>query len=493
MLTSWQHVEPTPAIVVLPPAAVNLDEAHLAIDLWEFYTGKVADPSQVLAVQVMMAKNAAGTWAARSTGREMPRQNGKGDELEIVELWGIVQRGEAIVHSAHELNTVSSAFQRMQGVLNGHRDLRNKIKRELKGLGQQQIETKVGVIQYRTRTKGGGRGLDDISRLVIDEAQHAEPEQLASSTPILMANPNPQTNFVGTGGIEGVSDWWWEVRLRALSDDPGDFGYIGHTAERLTADMDMRDRPPVDALDRKLWIFANPGLAAGRGDMGFMEEQLRNLGPRLFAREHLGVWDDPPAGSTGALIPLDQWDAMQDEASESSGRTCLALDVSPDRKWASICEAGRRDDALVHLEVVERRPGTGWVVEILPALLVKAGCNSVRIEKGGPAASLISQLTEAGVTVDEVSTADHARATGQMIDFALAGTLRHIGQQSLRSAVAGAVLRKSGDADLWSRRTSKIDVSPLVAATLALGGVPEMASAYVEPNFYSLDDFLTDD
>jgi hypothetical protein len=253
MSTNWQPVDPTPAILVLPPAAVSLDEAHAAIELWEHYTRKTADASQRLAVEVMMAQRAGGFWAARTTGREMPRQNGKGDELEIVELWGIVQRGEAIVHSAHELNTVSSAFQRMSGVLNGHRDLRNKIKRELKGLGQQQIETTVGVIQYRTRTKGGARGLDDISRLVIDEAQHAEPEQLASSTPILMANPNPQTNFVGTGGIDGVSGWWWDVRRRALAGgDVGDFGYVGHTAERLTAETDMMDRPPVDAHDRDL-------------------------------------------------------------------------------------------------------------------------------------------------------------------------------------------------------------------------------------------------
>jgi len=484
MSMNWQHVEPMPAIVVLPPAAASLDEAHLAVDLWEFYTDKVADPSQRLAVEIMMAKNAAGSWAARTTGREMPRQNGKGDELEIVELWGIVQRGEAIVHSAHELNTVSSAFERMQGVLDGHRDLRNKVKRELRGLGQQMIVTKAGVIQYRTRTKGGGRGLDDISRLVVDEAQHAEPEQLASATPILMANPNPQTNFVGTGGIDGVSGWWWQVRRRALSDDAGDFGYLGHTAERLTAETDMSDRPPVDTNDRDLWVYANPALAAGRGDMGFMEEQLRNLGPHLFAREHLGVWDDPPAGGASSVVTLDAWDDLEDKASESTGRTCIALDVSPDRKWASFAEAGRREDGLIHVETVERRPGTSWVVSAAADILAKAGCDAVRIEQRGPAASLISQLSEAGVDVVEVSTADHARATGQFIDAVHSESLRHIGQLSLRSAIAGATLRATGDAELWSRRSSKVDITPLVAATLALGGVPEPTShASREPWF----------
>ena len=475
MSMSWQHVEPTPAIVVLPPAAVNLDEAHLAIDLWQFYTGKTADPSQVLAVQVMMAKNASGTWAARSTGREMPRQNGKGDELEIVELWGLVQRGEAIVHSAHELNTVSSAFLRMQNVLNGHRDLRNKVRRELKGLGQQQIETKAGVIQYRTRTKGGARGLDDISRLVIDEAQHAEPEQLASSTPILMANPNPQTNFVGTGGIDGISDWWWQVRLRALSDDPGDFGYVGHTAERLTADMDMHHRPAVDALDRALWVYANPGLAAGRGDMGFLEEQLRNLGPRLFAREHLGVWDDPPLNAAGSIIDLARWDVLADESHPITSGETFALDVSPDRQRASFAVAGRCADGRVQVEVIDARPGVSWVVE-RARQLHESHRKPIRIEKGSPAGSFGSLLVEAGVPVVEVSTADHARAVGQFIDAVNASSLRHRGDAALRSAIVGATFRHTGDADLWSRRSSKVDITPLVAGTLAVGGVPDVVT-----------------
>ena len=96
MSMSWQHVDPTPAILVRPPAAVSLDDAHEAIGLWEFYTGKVADDSQRLAVEIMMAKRTGGAWAARSTGREMPRQNGKGDELEIVELFGLVERGDGI-------------------------------------------------------------------------------------------------------------------------------------------------------------------------------------------------------------------------------------------------------------------------------------------------------------------------------------------------------------------------------------------------------------
>jgi hypothetical protein len=44
------------------------------------------------------------------------------------------------------------------------------------------------------------------------------------------------------------------------------------------------------------------------------------------------------------------------------------------------------------------------------------------------------------------------------------------------------VLRSTGDAELWGRRSSKVDITPLVAVTLALGGVP-LESAPPEPFF----------
>ena len=45
--------------------------------------------------------------------------------------------------------------------------------------------------------------------------------------------------------------------------------------------------------------------------------------------------------------------------------------------------------------------------------------------------------------------------------------LRHIGQGMLTAAVAGAKTRKLGDAWAWDRRGVSVDISPLVAATLA--------------------------
>ena len=178
---------PAPSLLVLPPDAASLDEAHAAIELWEHYTGKTLDPTQRLAVEVMMAQTSdGGPWAAKTTGREMPRQNGKGDEVEVPELWGLVHRGEAILHTIHDAVLLATQTQeRMVAILEGHADLRRLVKRKWTGTGQQMIEMRNGgIIWYRTRTGSGGRGVDYISRLVIDEAQHAVDEQLAAVSPI---------------------------------------------------------------------------------------------------------------------------------------------------------------------------------------------------------------------------------------------------------------------------------------------------------------------
>jgi hypothetical protein len=418
---SWQiDAEPKPALLVLPPAAASLDEAHAAIEMWEHYSRKTLDPSQRLAVEVMMAEDSAGMWAASTTGREMPRQNGKGDEVEVVELWGLVQRAEAILHTIHDAVLLATSTQsRLLGVIEGHPDLKRRKRREWLGVGQQMIEMRNGgIIWYRTRTGSGGRGIDDVDRLVIDEAQHATEEQLAALDPILQVNANPQTNILGTSAIAGRSAWWWSVRRRALSRDPGRFGYVGHTAERVYLDGDTVVQEMVDPLDRSKWPGANPSLVAGRGrGMAYFEESLRNLGPASFAREHLGVWDPEPSTVSGP-ISVERWSELADGESMAVDKSVrLALDAPPDRKSATFAVAGKRADNLLHVSVREHvRPtqaGDDTLRDRVVALAVAltAGHKTkLVLPPASPARAWRADLVEAGVKLDELSPAEYAEA-----------------------------------------------------------------------------------
>jgi hypothetical protein len=104
-------------------------------------------------------------------------------------------------------------------------------------------------------------------------------------TPTLLANSNPQMNTIGTSALPGRSDWWWRIRRRALADDPGAFGYVGHTVERLALVNDeVVSTLPDDLTDEAEWLSVNPALHYRRKDGGleFLREQYRNLGPEML-------------------------------------------------------------------------------------------------------------------------------------------------------------------------------------------------------------------
>lgn len=467
---NWQPVEsPSPALLVHPHAAVSLDEAHLAISLWEFYSAKTLDAGQRAAVELVMAEDGRNRWAARTTGLCEPRQNGKGDVVEVVEAWGLLQRQEAIVHTAHEIPTAKSAHQRLVDLFSA-RDLKRKVRKVRYANGDQAIEMlNGGVIVYRTRTAGGGRGLDDISRLVVDEAQHAQAEQLASATPILAANPNPQLNFVGTSAIAGRSDWWWGIRRRALAGDADGFSYLEFSAEHVELNRDGRViSVPPEAEDREAWAKANQALGS-RIEESFLQEQLRVLGPDLFAREHLGVWD-PFTGDQGGVVPFDAWSDQADPASKVVGSLAYGLSVSADGSWAAVGSAGRRADGRIHVDTVRHDKGTAWLVEYVIDLFGRRHV-PIRVNPAAAEGAFLQPLRDAGVQAVELSGRDYQQACGAFLAAVQNDGLRHLGQESLSRAVAVADRRDVGLEGGWVWAGTGRDLTPLTAATLALSGV----------------------
>jgi hypothetical protein len=348
-----------------------------------------------------------------------------------------------------------------------------------------------GVIWYRTRTGGGGRGVDYIARLVVDEAQHAKDEHLSAITPTLFAHDNPQMNVLGTAGLDGVSAWWWSMRTRALSDDPGDFGYVGHTAEEVRLNAGVVEQLPVDVADREMWRQVNPAVAVGRGQgMNFLEEQFRRLGPASFAREHLCVWDPPPLSDIARSIPVERWEQLTDAKTPppDNDTVRLALDAPPDRRSATFSVAGMRDDGLLFVGIREHLPPTQPKDQSLKDRVVAQALYYTEghrvpliLPPSSPARAWKADLVAAGVELDEMTPAEYAEACGRITDAVNDGTLRHRGNPDLNAAVAGLAARPSGDVEAWSRRNSSSNIAPFVAATCALVRVPATRS---EPMIY---------
>jgi hypothetical protein len=102
----------------------------------------------------------------------------------------------------------------------------------------------------------------------------------------------------------------------------------------------------------------------------------------------------------------------------------------------------------------------------------------VFLDPKSPAGALLVDLVEAGVTTEDVTPQQHAQACGGLlaaVTFEGDGLrFQHTNQPHLNAAVQGATRRVYGDAWAWSRRSSKVDISPLVAVTLARWGALTM-------------------
>jgi hypothetical protein len=91
-----------------------------------------------------------------------------------------------------------------------------------------------------------------------------------------------------------------------------------------------------------------------------------------------------------------------------------------------------------------------------------------------------------------VNGTEHAQACGMFFEAATGGWLRHIGQPNLAAALDGATKRPLGDAWAWNRVGSSVDISPLVAVTLALRALNTLKRD-PSPGVVLLDDYLDDD
>jgi hypothetical protein len=418
-----------------------------------------------------------GKWAAFETAFCESRQNGKGEIFEARELAGVFCIGDRLlIHSAHEFATASEAFIRMENTLE-EAGLANQLKPRSgisRSHGMEGFVFKSGQrLRYRTRTKGGGRGFS-CDFLGMDEAMVIPEFQHGALLPTLSARPNPQVYYGGSAVDQQVHDdgvVFARIRERGIRGGDPSLAYFEHSAEAVNevGEPVMPDQLEDDFLsDISVWARANPGLGR-RISPEHVANELRSMDTRTFAVERLGVGDWPVTDPSAGIFDMDLWDALIDADSAPGPSICFAFDVSPDRKSAAIGTAGRRSDDRMHVEVVDHKAGTGWLVDRLVGLK-RHNPSSFICDGGSPAGSFVDDLRAKGVMVQTRSGHEYADDCGEFFDLVDQENMRHLGQQSLRKAVKGAAQRPLGEAWAWGRKKSNMDITPLVACTLAVGG-----------------------
>jgi len=407
-------------------------------------------------------------WAAFSVAVCAPRQNGKNGILEIRELIGPVILGEKLaIHTAHLADTSKEGFRRLDDLIDEHEWLSKQVKHIWRTNGHESIEFKGGRrIRFRTRTRGGGRGFSG-SPVIFDEAMFLPEVSMGAILPVISAQPDPQVWYMGSAVDQAIMEdgvVFARVRERALEGKDKRLAYFEWS---LDAEVPT-DVTPEQIVDPAVWAATNPAYGI-RITEDYIRAEAGELDERTFAVERLGVGDWPDTSASAShVISLDKWLAIADQASVLKDPVTFAFDVAPDRSVTSIAAAGKRADGIPHVELVERKRGTRWVADRLVELTTAHDASAVVCDASGPAASLLVELESLGLEVYAISAREHAAACGLFYDLVEQENLRHLGSPEMQQALKGAAKRSLGEAWAWSRRNSAVDISPLVASTLAV-------------------------
>jgi phage terminase large subunit-like protein len=348
-----------------------------------------------------------------------------------------------------------------------------------KQIGQEAIRWKNGSLHgLDAPTEDAVHG-DTLDLGAVDEAFAHEDDRVEQGMrPAMVTRPQPQLWIFSTAGTLK------SVYLREKVD-----------AGRLTVEAGLSS--PVAYFEWSAPTDADPGdPETWRSCMPALGETVREEAIRAdyaswtargklpeFTRAYLNWWpNDMP--EEWQVIPKAAWEVTRDPASQVdlSRRVAFAADTNRDHTWASIAVAGRRADGDLHVEVttdehgqLDHRRGTAWVVPRLRELQDRYRPCAVVLAPSSPISSLIPEAEAAGLEILKPSVAEIAGACGAFYDATGANpeqpaSLRHLGQPELTTALAGALRRDLGDRWLWTRKNIAVDLTPLVAVTLAAWG-----------------------
>lgn len=459
-----------------------------AIDL-AAVAGLFLDPWQEYVLRGSLGEKRNGKWSAFRCGLVVPRQNGKNALLEARELAGLFLFGEKrIIHTAHETKTARESMQSLMNRMKTCPDLMEQVlgfegdlDKEFSGMkvgNDPSITLKSGAkISYAARSKGSGRGFTG-DLIVMDEAYALKLDELAAMLPTMAAKSmdgNPQIWFTSSAGMP-ESDLLEAMRQEGIKKSSDRLAYFEWSAEDDAAVTD------VDS-----WYQANPGLGIRISEQ-FVKDELEAMvadggTDEQFKRERLGIWAKLggesvfSAGVWSALadpLDLDESDnPIPGTGSQPTEQIVFGVEIAGNRESASIALLSFRADDLIHAEIVENRVGTSWLGTRLAELQKLYNPIATVAIAGGHVDSLVPSWKRDGARVKLIKFADYVKACGVIYDWITQGKLRHLDDDLLNAPIDGVRQKFTRDnaSWYWSRASSDVDITPLVALTVAAGSL----------------------
>lgn len=403
---------------------------------------------------------------------EVPRQNGKTGVSDPRETYGLVVRGEWILHTAQEYQTAKKAFDRLREKFGTRKndpyakfpELNALVRNYTTSANQMVLDlTNGGHIEFRTRGSSGdaGRG-GTFDLIVIDEAQSYDEKQDAALSPLNSAAPHgsPQTIMMGTvpdptNAAKGVV---FARQRRALHDSP-EHGFCIH--EWGVGEIG-------DVADESRWFEANPSLGK-QLLVSALRKDAKSMSPDTFAREHLGWW--PSETGIVSVISRDQWDACRTDEPPADGLLCAGVKFAPDGTTYALAVCLRPDDGPPHVEVVRSGAMSGGTERLSEWIAARGDrIASVAIDGRMGAQALVTRLDKAGFPDDAVqrpSTQQFCGAVSMLLDAVMSGQVTHFAQPALDASATKTAKRRIGSDGFGFESTEEGDATLIEACALA--------------------------
>jgi len=398
-----------------------------------------------------------GRWASPVNTIVVARQNGK-SFLQLIRILGglFLWEENLQIGSAHRLSTSLEQFRAMVQIIEKNDSLAKQVKKIRWQHGGEEIETMAG---NRFIVRAGGsaaRGVSRPSTIHLDELREmTDIESFASLRYTLMAASNPMVMAYTNAGDSSsvVLNQFRDRALACIAGVEDDIGYFEWSA-------------PTDEISVENARHANPSM----GTLIHADniKSVLNDPPDVVMTEVLCRW----VVAINSAVDSASWGNCLDKSVDLDvdKLTWLAIDLSPDRRHASLVGAQKIGEEkfvvkLLHTWTNELQLDDKAIANELADYARKYPTEYVLYSRKTSGA-VAARLAPAGIPIYDMD-ASYPQACDEMLSAINSGRLKHRGQSQLSEEVLAAVQLRRGDGG-WviGRRASASVVCGAVAVSL---------------------------
>ena len=409
-----------------------------------------------LAVQSLKLKP-DGRYFHPITVATVARQNGKSTYMLARIAMGLFHWDESLqVGSAHRLVTSLEQFRSLVAIIEAHDDLAKQVKRIRWQHGAEEIETLSG---NRFVIKAGGsaaRGLSKPEVVHLDELREMKDlDSFAALRYTLMAAKNPQVNCFSNAGDSHsvVLNLLKERGMAASAGAVDDIGYFEWSS-------------PTEVLSIENAAYANPGLGITIHPDNI--KAVFNDPIEVVMTEVLCRW----VQTISSVVGSAEWNDCLDEEIDLDPEklTWMAIDCSPDRKFAAMVGAQKLGDEKFIVKLLHTWENSVQLDDREIANDAAKYCREYPIEhllySRRTSGAVAARMQPAGIPILDMD-GDYPQSCDEMLGAINSGRLKHRGQSELTTQMLSAVQLRRGDGGwVLGRRASQSAIPAAVATAL---------------------------